>query len=104
MKYDKLVRDRIPEIIRAKGLTPVVHVERDPLQFAKRLHDKLQEEVDEFVQSGKREELADILEVVHACAVFTGIDWDRLVAIKEQKRRDRGAFAKHIVLDEVRDE
>ncbi|HXK36305.1 MAG TPA: nucleoside triphosphate pyrophosphohydrolase [Candidatus Paceibacterota bacterium] len=82
-KYNKLVRDRIPEIIRAKGLIPVVHNERDPLQFTKRLRDKLLEEVNEFMESGKREELADILEVVHACADFMGIGWDRLVAIKE---------------------
>ena len=42
-EYDKLVRDKIPEIIRETGERPIVHV-ADDAEYADRLADKLDEE------------------------------------------------------------
>jgi predicted house-cleaning noncanonical NTP pyrophosphatase (MazG superfamily) len=65
---NKLVRDNILDIIRAEGLDPIIHV-ADDQEFAAQLRAKLNEEVDEFLTSDDDlEELADILEVLHALA------------------------------------
>lgn len=63
MKYDKLIRDRIPEIIQRKGTTPITHT-ADDKEYQHRLEKKLQEEVNEFLKYNNPEELADIIEVV----------------------------------------
>ena len=61
MSQGKLVRDKIPQIIRAKGLEPVIYA-ADPDEYATRLRDKLTEEVGEFLASDSDpEELADVL-------------------------------------------
>jgi len=70
IRYDKLVRDRIPEIVRKAGKTPVTRVAGED-EMRSLLEAKLLEETDELRKSppAKRgEELADILEVVHVLA------------------------------------
>ena len=62
MKHDKLVRDKIPQIIKDNGVTPVIHV-ADDSEYWERLKAKLQEEVDEVLEDiNVNEELADVLE------------------------------------------
>jgi predicted house-cleaning noncanonical NTP pyrophosphatase (MazG superfamily)/DNA-directed RNA polymerase subunit RPC12/RpoP len=87
--YGKLV----PDLIRAQGLNPVTYV-ADTVEYADRLHDKLREEVCEFLDSGDPEELADILAVVDALATLTGVDVGQLRAAKAE---ERGEFAGRIV-------
>jgi len=99
--YDKLIRDRVPEIIRRDGADPVTHVARDDEYHAK-LREKLREEVAEFLESGTVEELADILEVVYALALATGTASKTLDSLRARKTRARGAFDKRIILDEIR--
>jgi predicted house-cleaning noncanonical NTP pyrophosphatase (MazG superfamily) len=82
MSRGKLVRDKIPQIIRSRGLEPVIHT-ADTEEYAVRLRDKLREEAAEFVASDDDpEELADILEVLYALARRAGIDqqgrWRRI--------------------------
>jgi predicted house-cleaning noncanonical NTP pyrophosphatase (MazG superfamily) len=90
----KLVRDRIPEIIRSTGRTPEVQVlQGDELVAA--LMSKLEEETAELrtAQRAERvEELADILEVVHALAGRFGIDVAGLQRAADAKRAERGGF------------
>ncbi|GLW59529.1 nucleoside triphosphate pyrophosphohydrolase [Kitasatospora phosalacinea] len=95
----KLVRDRIPEIIREAGREPEVYV-ADDAEYVARLGAKLHEEADE-VQAASRdevlEELADLLEVVRALAVVHGADFSRVEEIRRKKAEERGGFAGRIV-------
>ncbi|MFF3358150.1 hypothetical protein ACFYWN_37320 [Streptomyces sp. NPDC002917] len=98
-EYGKLVRDRIPQIIREDGAEPVTYI-AGPEEYRNRLRDKLGEEVAEFLEaddSEAPEELADVLEVVQALAAVLGVDVGQLEKIREAKASERGGFADQIV-------
>ena len=99
MKYDKLVRDKIPEIILQKGGKPVAHV-ADANKYWEKLKEKLQEEVAEFIKDETMEEIADILEVVEAISAYKGFDALELQTVKHKKAEERGKFEKRIILYE----
>jgi len=99
MKYDKLVRDRIPEIMRDDGAEPTIHTASDD-EYVHRLHEKLREETDEFFKDGDVGELADILEVVYALGDLEGVPRKQLEEMRAKKTKERGAFKERIVLDE----
>ena len=65
MKYNKLVRDKIPQIIMADNKKPITHIAGDE-EYWRKLKEKLYEEVDEFTKNDKPEEIADIMEVIEA--------------------------------------
>jgi predicted house-cleaning noncanonical NTP pyrophosphatase (MazG superfamily) len=95
----KLVRDLIPEIIRAKGEEPITY-RADAAEYRRRLREKLAEEVDEFLTADDEdapEELADVLEVVYALAADLGISRDQLEKLRQDKAAARGAFVNRIV-------
>lgn len=95
----KLVRDRIPQIIRTSGAEPVTYV-AGPEEYRSRLRDKLGEEVAEFLASDDAsapEELADVLEVVWAIAAQLGVDAEQLEKIRRTKALERGGFADRII-------
>ncbi|MEU4496918.1 nucleoside triphosphate pyrophosphohydrolase [Streptomyces sp. NPDC023998] len=98
-EFSKLVRDRIPQIIREDGAEPITYT-AGPEEYRSRLRDKLGEEVAEFLAADEEsapEELADVLEVVRALATELGVDADQLEKIREAKARERGGFADRIV-------
>lgn len=99
MKYNKLVRDNIPEHIRSKGVEPVIHTATDS-EYWEKLKEKLAEEVQEFSESENIEELADILEVIDAIKEYKGLDSKEVQQVKEEKAVTRGKFTKRIILDE----
>jgi predicted house-cleaning noncanonical NTP pyrophosphatase (MazG superfamily) len=99
-EYDKLVRDRIPEIIEADGETPITHVADDE-EYRRRLHDKLDEEVAEYRESGRPDELADVLEVVYALGRIHDCSEDEIRENRRQKAAERGGFDDRIVLEGV---
>lgn len=72
MKYNKLVRDKIPERIKKKGDVPVAHVANDT-EYWEKLKEKLKEEVEEFLKDEKEDEIIDILEIVYAICDFRNI-------------------------------
>ena len=91
MTYNKLVRDRIPELIRQKGETPVVRI-LDEAEYRHCLEAKLDEEVSEFHRDRNLEELADILEVVYALAQSLGATREELLEVYHRKNAQRGGF------------
>jgi predicted house-cleaning noncanonical NTP pyrophosphatase (MazG superfamily) len=97
MNHGKLVRDKIPQIIRSKGQEPVVYT-ADTEEYCLRLREKLREEVEEYLASDNdREELADILEVLYALARQGGTDQQQLEKLRAAKAEKRGGFANRIV-------
>ena len=98
-RYDKLVRDKIPEVIRRKGIEPKTHIATDEEYWAK-LKDKLTEEVKEFLASENAEEIADILEVIEAICDRKGFRMEEVLRLKSVKLEQRGAFKEKIILEE----
>ncbi|MFH1182694.1 MAG: nucleoside triphosphate pyrophosphohydrolase [Candidatus Moraniibacteriota bacterium] len=99
MKYNKLVRDKIPEYIKSKGGLPITHV-ADDKEYWLKLKEKLQEEIKEFDESESIEEIADILEVIDAIIAYKKFDKREIEMVKKQKVYERGAFEKKIILEE----
>jgi len=98
--HNKLVRDRIPEIIEASGKTCVTEVLPNDA-YIQALDAKLSEELAEYQQSKSLEELADLLEVMGAVVKARGYTWDELTRVRKEKRAQRGAFDQRIFLKEV---
>ena len=96
MSYYKLVRDKIPEIIKAKGVEPTNHI-ADEEEYESALMDKLKEEVQEFVEDPCKEEMADIMEVIYAILKQKKYDLDDIEKVRKEKAEERGAFEKRII-------
>jgi len=99
-KYNKLVRDRIPEIIKQRGDIPTVEILGAADYYAS-LNKKLQEELDEYLQDYSVEELADIVEVIYAIVRYKGISISDFEQIRLDKNAKRGCFDKRIALIKV---
>jgi len=100
--YNKLIRDRIPELIERAGKTPHTRV-LDEEEMEKALKEKLLEEVNEFIESDQIEEIADILEVIEAIAKLRGVHMALIAGMKEEKKEERGGFEKRLLLERVED-
>lgn len=87
----KLVRDRIPEIIRNDGKKPIIEILSNE-EYLKELDKKLNEEVAEYQTDKSIEEMADILEVLYAVCEARGHSVEELLQVKEFKREKRGGF------------
>ena len=103
MHYNKLIRDKIPEIIEKSGKEPVVE-ELNAATYKKYLDIKLGEELQEYLEADNVDELADLVEVVYAILKYKGIDLNRFESIRKKKADERGAFDKRLLLKEVNDE
>jgi len=99
-KYNKLVRDRIPEIIKQSGGIPTTRI-LDDEEFIKELNLKLCEEVQEYLEDESIEELADILEVIHGILRAKKTTFQEVENIRIKKAQERGAFDKRIFLEKV---
>ena len=99
-KYNKLVRDRIPEIIQSAGRSCTTEVLSDE-DYLRMIDAKLDEELAEYHESGNIEELADLMEVIYAAACARGSSGEKLEQIRVKKADERGSFNKKILLREV---
>ncbi|NOU92701.1 phosphoribosyl-ATP pyrophosphohydrolase [Paenibacillus sp. LMG 31456] len=104
--YKKLVRDKIPQIIESKGETCVFEI-LDNDNYVIELRKKLDEEIIEYMKAGNleeaTEELADVLEVIHAYAAVHGVSIEGAETKRIKKAAERGGFAKRVFLVEVVD-
>ena len=98
--YNKLVRDRIPEIIQSSGKKCSTEVLSDE-EYLKLVDAKLDDELAEYHKDQNIEELADLLEVIHAAALARGYTLDELEQVRAEKATKRGGFEKRIMLKEV---
>ena len=99
MIYNKLIRDKIPEIIAAKGQTSKTHIANDEEYWSK-LKEKLTEEVAEFAKDESIDELADVMEVIAAIQSHKKFTSEAVEAIRMKKHEERGGFDKRIILEE----
>ena len=102
INYNKLIRDKIPEIIKDSGKTPIVEkaIGEELLEL---LNTKLMEELEEYNSSGKIEELADLVEVIYGILKHKGTSLEEFESIRQEKKFKRGAFDKGLVLVKVID-
>lgn len=102
--YNKLVRDKIPEIIKNTGKdfkTEILSNDR----YIEELKTKLNEEITEYQETttdtNALEELADVLELMHALAGVHGASFDEIEKVRKEKAAKRGGFTDRIFLIEV---
>lgn len=104
--YNKLVRDKIPQIIKDDNRKPITRVLSDE-EYKKALNDKLLEEYNEVIVAGSSnelmEELADMIEVIRAISLAEGRELEDVIEISKVKRLKRGAFDDRIFLERVLD-
>ena len=99
MKYNKLVRDNVPQHIKAKGEAIKTHTAGD-VEYWSKLKEKLLEEVGEFNKDESVEELADLLEVIDAIIEYKKFDRGEIEKVKGEKAETKGGFKNRIILDE----
>lgn len=104
--YNKLVRDRIPEIIARSGRTFTLKV-LDEEEYKRELQKKVREELAEYMGALSNqdavEELADLLELVHALASVHGFTVEELEEVRSEKMEQRGGFQERLFLIDVED-
>lgn len=101
--YNKLVRDKIPEIIQADGKTCKTEILSDE-EYLKMLDAKLDEELAEYHKDQNIEELADLMEVIYAAVEARGYSVDELEKVRVKKAEERGGFREKVLLREVESE
>jgi predicted house-cleaning noncanonical NTP pyrophosphatase (MazG superfamily) len=105
--HNKLVRDRIPEIIESSGKRFSTKI-LDNQEYIKELRNKAREELDEYLYAENDndaiEELADLLEIIHALAECHGVSFKEVEEVRQKKAEKRGGFKEKIFLIDVEDE
>ena len=97
LKYNKAIRDKIPEIIAESGKKCNLK-QLDDESFLAELEKKLSEEVNEYTESKDVEELADLLEVIYRISELRGVNSDELDKIRKEKAKERGKFDSNLFL------
>ena len=100
VKYHKLVRDRIPEIIESSGKTCITEILSDE-EYLKMVDEKFNEELAEYHKDQNIEELADLLELIYVATIARGYSLEDLERVRAEKAAKRGSFEKKILLKEV---
>ena len=100
--YNKLVRDKIPEIIEKDNKSYDIRI-LDDKEYLEMLDAKLDEELAEYHKDQNLEELADLLEVIYATAKARGYSAEELESCRKQKAEKRGGFEKKVFLERVRE-
>jgi diadenosine tetraphosphate (Ap4A) HIT family hydrolase/predicted house-cleaning noncanonical NTP pyrophosphatase (MazG superfamily) len=103
-KVEKLIRDKIPAILESKGVGVDARA-MDDEEFFSKLKDKLLEETKEVLEATSPdelcEELADVLEVIHALSKASGLKMQQIEQTRLEKREDKGGFENRIFNDTI---
>lgn len=94
-KYNKLVRDKIPEILDQKNI-PYEKRIASSVEYKKELIKKLLEEAKEFTNTPTVEELADVIEVVESLKKLQ--EYTQVEDVRLDKKEERGGFDNRIIL------
>lgn len=104
MKYGKLVRDKIKDIIEENGEKPIIRILNEE-DYKNELFKKLNEETNELLNAKTKDEISeecsDVLEVLFAIASLEGMNEEEIMKLKNLKRNKRGAFEKRMFLEGV---
>lgn len=95
--YDKLVRDRIPEIIESSGNKCEIEVVSDEVAL-EYLYKKLNEEVSELLEDKNLDEIADVMEVLFAIGAKYGYSEEDVLGRRNEKKDARGGFEDNLIL------
>ena len=95
--YNKLIRDNIPDVISSNFNYHIANTE----EYKIALFEKVKEELQEFIETPNVEEMADILEVIEAIINLFELDFNKIISFKNNKRKEKGAFDKRIILESV---
>ena len=101
--YNKLVRDKIPEIIKNNNEEPITRILND-IDYKKELENKLYEEYQEVLEAtgkDRLEELADMLEIISSLAKLENSTLNNVIEIANKKVLKRGSFENKIYLEKV---
>jgi len=95
----KLVRDKIPEIIRNSGGDPKVRSLKY-IDYIEALYEKLREETEELIRDRNVEEMADVLEVIKCIYITNTEEFERVFRIMKNKAEEKGSFLKGFYLED----
>ena len=98
--YDKLVRDRIPEIIDASGNKCEIEVVSDEVAL-EYLYKKLDEEVSELLEDRNLDEITDVIEVLFSIGKKYGYTENDILDKRNEKKLTRGGFEHNLVLKKI---
>lgn len=104
--YNKLIRNKIPQIIKSNGKKPTTRILNED-EYIEELCKKTQEELTEYLEADttehKLEELSDLLELINALAQHEGTTLKEINNIRKKKAKERGGFSNRVFLIEVTD-
>ncbi|PTX17358.1 Predicted house-cleaning noncanonical NTP pyrophosphatase, all-alpha NTP-PPase (MazG) superfamily [Halanaerobium congolense] len=98
--YNKLIRDKIPEIIENAGKEYEIH-RADEQEYIEKLLLKVEEELAEFKEEPSIAEMADLFEVLDSVINYYDFDKQKIKNYQKKKRKERGGFRKQLILDKV---
>lgn len=99
--YNKLVRDFIPMILKNENKHFTTRVLQDDKEYENQLYNKMQEELNEYFESGDIMELVDLGEVMHALLELKGISIEHYQELRLKKLREKGSFKSRVFLVDV---
>ena len=96
--FNKLVRDKIPEIINLNDGQKCNYKILNDKEYLQELDKKIFEEAEEFIEEHSIEELADLMEVIHAIMKVKNISMEDVEEARKTKNMEKGNFSKKIYL------
>ena len=97
ISYDKLVRDKIPQIIEASGKSCDIEIVNNEVAL-EYLYKKLNEEVNELLSDKNLDEVAVVMEVLFAIGKKSGYSEDEVLGRRNDKKNSRGGFEDNLIL------